>query len=344
MKKKFVFLISAPLVFFGVLFNIISHPVFSEKIADSEIISISQKEHEAKKDSFFLSRNYILPVEKISFPTRKAGKSEISINAKSALAIDDLSGEILYEKNIDQKVKIASLTKIATAGAVMNYIKMESSNPIIKIGNYNLEKVIEVSKSAVEAEGDSGYLLVGEKIKAGDLLKIMLIASSNDAARAIAEDITKKNNSQERGFGYFVDLMNNFAQKENLSGTHFTNPDGIDESDNYSTAKDIVALSRTIFKNYPEIFEITKISDVNIKSADGKIEHRIKNTNKLLGNMPGIVGGKTGYTDEAGESLLLIVEDSKHQHRIAAVVIGAQGRFAEMDKLVKWIWDAYEWK
>ncbi|MBU3925282.1 serine hydrolase [Patescibacteria group bacterium] len=344
MRKKIIVLMSAPLVFFGISFEVISHPVFSEKTKNIEIDRGAPKEPENGENAFFSRRNYVLPLEQILAPNRKAGKENILINAKSVLAVDDFSGQTLYEKDAEKKVKIASLIKLATAGAMLDFVKTENSNLIIKAGNYSLDNVVEISESAVRAEGDSGSLLVGEKIKAGELLKIMLIASSNDAARAIAEDITKKNNSKEQGIGYFVGLMNNFAKKEGLAGTHFINPDGIDERDNYSTAKDVVELSRSILKNYPEIFNITRIDKINIKSEDGKNDHFIKNTNKLLGSLPGIVGGKTGYTDEAGESLLLVVEDSTRQHRIVAVVIGANGRFLEMEKLINWVWDTYEWK
>ncbi len=342
LKHKIAILMCAPLIFFGISFRIISHPVLTEKMENAKEELNALKESENKENAFFLRRNYVLPLEQILMPSRKAGKNDILINAKSVLAVDYFSGKTLYEKNSEQKVKIASLTKLATAGALLDYIKLENSNLIVKTGNYNLDSIVEINKTAIEIEGDSGGLLVGEKIKAGELLKIMLIASSNDAARAIAEDITKKN-SQEKGIVFFVELMNYFAQKEGLTGTYFINPDGIDEQDNYSTAKDVVKLSKVILDSYPEIFEITRIDKINIKSDDGKNEHFIKNTNKLLGYLPGIVGGKTGYTNEAGESLLLVVEDSTQRHRIVAVIIGANGRFLEMERLISWIWDSYEW-
>lgn len=344
LKKKIIVLVSVPLVFFGISLEIISRPILLGKTENIKVEISAAKEPENMENMLFLRRNYVLPLEQIPLPNRKEGKEDISIDAKSAYAVDVYSGQALYEKNAEQKVKIASLTKLATAGTMLDFIKTENSNLIIKEGNYNLNKIVEITKSAVEAEGDSGSLLIGEKIKAGELLKIMLIASSNDAARAIAEDITKKNNLKEEGIGYFVGLMNDFAKKEGLADTHFTNSDGIDERDNYSTAKDIVKLSGNLLKDYPEIFEITRIDKINIKSDDGKNDHLIKNTDKLLGSLPGIIGGKTGYTDEAGESLLLAVEDPNHQHRIIAVVIGANGRFTEMEKLINWVWDAYEWK
>lgn len=347
MKHKIVVLMCVPLVFFGISFKVISHPDANEKkekIEDIKTELSAGKEPEKKENSFLLRQTYVLPVEQALAPSKRPGKENILIDAKAALVIDEYTGEVLYEKNSKEKVKIASLTKLATAGTMLDFIKTENSNLIIKVGNYNLDKEVEVTKTAVQAEGDSGNLLVGEKIKAGELLKIMLIASSNDAAHALAEDISKKNNLKEEGDDYFVGMMNDFVKKEGLTDTHFTNPDGIDERDNYSTAKDVVELAKNLFKEYPEIFGITKIDKINIKSSDGKTEHLVRSTNKLLGVLPGIVGGKTGYTDEAGESLLLVVEDSTHQHKIVAVVIGANGRFSEMQRLVNWVWDVYEWR
>jgi D-alanyl-D-alanine carboxypeptidase len=331
-------------IFFGISFKVISQPVLNEKIENVKAEMVTEKQPESEKISFFLRQNYVLPLEQIQMPNRKAGKEDILIRAKAVLAVDDYSGEILYAKDAGLKVKIASLTKLATAGTLMDFIKTENVNLIIKDGNYSLDSVITISKAAVEAEGDSGSLVVGEKIKAGELLKIMLIASSNDAARAIAEDVSKKNTSKYQEKDYFIGLMNNFAKKEGMVNTNFTNPDGIDELNNYSTAKDMVELSRNLLKNYPEIFNITATEKINIKSYDGKINHSIKSTDRLLGKLNGIVGGKTGYTDEAGESLLLVVKDPTGQHKIVAVVIGADGRFTEMEKLVNWVWDTYEWK
>lgn len=344
MRKKFIVLMTVPLVFFGISFNIISHPVLSKKIQDIEIRQDESKELEKDKNIFFLRRNYVLPLEQIQLPYKKEGKENILIDSKAVLVVDDISSEVLYSKNADQEVKIASLTKLATAATLLDFIKTEDSNLIIKEGAYKLDNVIEISKSAVDVEGNTGNLVVGEKIKAGELLKIMLIASSNDAAYAIAQDVSQKNDPKEKGIGYFVGLMNSYAAKNGLTNTNFTNSHGIDERDNYSTAKDVVALARGLFKNYPEIFKITATDKIDIKSDDGKISHLIKNTNKLLGKLPGIVGGKTGYTDEAGESLLLVVEDPTHHHRIVAVVIGANGRFTEMERLVNWVWDTYEWR
>lgn len=346
MKRKTAILMCIPLVIFGLSFRAISRIDSSEKIEHVQVdpVDASQDDIRKEKVTDFIRKIYVLPISKYLEPIKKEEAENIYIDAKSVLAIDENSGAILYEKNSEQRVKIASLTKLATAGTIMGLIETENSNPLIKVGNYNLDRIIEVSKKAVEADGDSGMLIVGEKLTAGDLLRIMLIASSNDAAWALAEDVSKKESKKENGIKYFVDSMNEYAKKEGLNDSYFTNPHGIDEADNYSSAKDIVRLAKIILKDYPEVFSITANGKADIKSVDGKFEHSIKSTNKLLGVLPGIVGGKTGYTDQAGESLLLVVEDSSGQHRIIAVIIDANGRFSEMQKLVNWIWSAYDWK
>lgn len=288
------------------------------------------------------SEVYILPIERALTPEKKEGEQTPEIFAKSVLVTDDLSGKILYEKSSREKVAIASITKLATAAVILNLA--DQNSPAGANGKkYDLDREITIDRSAVEAEGDNGSLVVGERIKARDLLTMMLIASSNDAAVALAEDITLFG-GREKDTAYFVGLMNEFARKNNLSDTHFANPAGIDDKDNYSTAADVIKLSGILLKERPEIFEITSVPEANVNSVDGKHSHFIKNTNKLIGRLPGIVGGKTGYTDEAGESLLMIVKNPANNHKIMAVIIGAKDRFAEMEKLINWVFAAYEWK
>lgn len=296
---------------------------------------------QSKNFSVF-GESYLLPIERALTPEKKEGWKSFEIQARSALAIDDLSGKIMYEKSAGEKVAIASITKLATAAVILNLA--DDSSPAGASGEkYNLDREITIDKSAVETEGDSGALVVGEKIKARDLLNIMLIVSSNDAAIALAEDVVSFA-GRGKDATYFTELMNGFARKNSLSDTRFANPAGIDDKDNYSTARDVVKLSAILLKERPEIFEITITPETDVKSIDGEHSHFIKNTNKLIGRLPGIVGGKTGYTDEAGESLLLIVKNPTNNHKIIVVVIGAKNRFVEMEKLMNWIWDSYEWK
>jgi serine-type D-Ala-D-Ala carboxypeptidase (penicillin-binding protein 5/6) len=295
------------------------------------------------KKIIFSGENSILPFEIIKKPIKKNGARDIDIAAKAAFAIDEESGKILYEKNSDSKLSIASLTKLATAVTILGFADGSVDGGKSDGNNYDLSHGVEISKAAVREEGDSAFLIVGEKIKAGDLLTMMLVASSNDAAYALAEDIARFEGFSG-GVEDFVRSMNEVALKEGMYNTHFSNSTGIDQENHYSTAKDIVKMAKIFLRRYPEFFTATKYAAINIKSEDGKNNHYLKNTNKLLGLMPGIEAGKTGYTEKAGETLLLAARDPVSESRIIAVVIGADDRFAEMKKMADWIWDSYEWK
>lgn len=295
------------------------------------------------KEIIFPDRNYLLPFERIKEPVRKSGASDIDITVKAALVIDEEDGKVLYEKAVDDKLAIASLTKLATAVTIMELSDGTVSGGESSGGNYDLSRNVEISKAAVDEEGDSGHLIVGEKIKASDLVTMMLVASSNDAARALAEDVAKFE-GYPGGVDDFVRVMNEVALKEGMLNTRFSNPTGIDRENQYSTAKDIVKMAKIFLRRYPKIFAATKYERIDIKSEDGKNNHYLQNTDKLLGQMPGIEAGKTGYTENAGETLLLAVGNTDGNSGIIAVVIGADDRFAEMKKLVGWIWETYEWK
>lgn len=290
----------------------------------------------------FTDRDYVLPIEDSLEPVKKDSYADINITAKAVFVIDEKSGNILYEKNSEKKLAVASLTKLTTAVTLLELMdgSSEAEQSAVK---YDLSKGVNISKVAVDAEGDSGALVMGERIKASDLFTIMLVASSNDAAVALAEDAAIAE-GYSGGVRDFVAMMNEVAKKEGMENTHFSNPTGIDQKNHYSTARDVVKIAQIFLRRYPQFFAVTKMKSADIKSEDGKIEHRIKSTNELLGEIPEIDGGKTGYTREAGESLLLVVKNPMNNYRVIAVVIGANDRFSEMKKLVSWVWDNYEWK
>ena len=215
---------------------------------------------------------------------------------------------------------MASLTKLMTA--------------IIVLENFNLDEVIRVPAVAIKREGSRGELRPSEEITVRSLLDMMLIDSSNDAAIALAD----KNLN-------FVSLMNKKAKKMGLKNTHFTNPDGLDEDNNYSTAFDIAKIFSYLANNYPAVFNILKTENMVVYSADGKIAHRLKNTNALLGAISEVKAGKTGYTDKAGGSLALLVSDLHFgdKNNIITVVLGSSNRFGESEKLIQWLKEAYIW-
>ena len=206
---------------------------------------------------------------------------------------------------------------------------------LVVLENVDLDGVVIISKSAFDTDGRKDGLIVNEKINTKDLLKIMLIRSNNSAAVSLAEHTS-------RSVEEFVKLMNEKADLLGLENTNFSNPTGFDSEGNYSTAHDIAQLF-DYASDKPLIWEILRTQKSNLTSFDGKIKHRLKNTNLLLGRLKNITGGKTGLTDEAGQCLVLIVGDPVDDHKIISVVLGAEDRFLETEKLVRWVFRNYKW-
>lgn len=250
-------------------------------------------------------------------PIRDWSIEEPQVEAKAA-GIFDMNGEkFLYTKNINEKMPIASLTKIMTA--------------IIALDNLSLDEIITVSKRAVMTEGENGRLVVGEKLSVEDLLYIMLIESSNDAAVALSGQVDN-----------FVDLMNEKSQELGLLNTQFSEPTGIDKL-NYSTVSDLIKLFKYSY-DIPLVWQIFGIKEIEIHSQNKKFVHQLENTNQLLGELSQMVGGKTGFTDEAGGCLLVIVKLSNDSDRdLIIAVLGAENREMEVKKLIEWAEKAYIW-
>jgi D-alanyl-D-alanine carboxypeptidase len=214
----------------------------------------------------------------------KPVKADLSISAQSAVLMDQSSGRILYEKNPHEVKRIASITKIMTA--------------IVAIESGKLNDTVKVSKRAVGTEGSSLYLLPGEKIKLKDLVYGLMLRSGNDAAVAIAEHV----GGSVEGF---VFLMNQKAKEIGMKNTHFSNPHGLDDSDDhFSTAYDMALLTRYAMKNktYRKIAG-TKV--YKVPDPRGNWDRVWKNKNKLLTEKyPYCTGGKTGYTKKAKRTLV----------------------------------------
>lgn len=226
----------------------------------------------------------------------------------------------LFRKNSDKSVPIASLTKLMTALLVME------NTPY---NDYDLAKKTVVSKTAAGQYNIPVYgnLKQGQQISVEELLELMLNYSSNDAAFALAEII---------GFENFIEKMNEKAKILGLENTYFANPTGLDPTEpdlipNYSTASDLIKLSKYILENHPLILEIS--------SRNGRYltENNILDLNIL--NSQIVIGGKTGYTEKAGGCMLFIFSDEKESYFIN-LILGSespQKRVEEMQKLINWI-------
>jgi D-alanyl-D-alanine carboxypeptidase len=253
-----------------------------------------------------------------SFPKRDWSIQDLNINAVSGFVVESNlsdSSKILYSKNGDIQLPIASLTKLMTA--------------IIVLDNYNLSESITLDKKADGQAPMIKDVKIGDTLSIDEYLHIMLIESSNKSAFALAEKIGLEN---------FIGLMNQKAKMIGLENTVFADPTGIN-GNNKSTARDLTKLAEYILKNYSKIVDISRIEKVNLPNF-GLVE----NTNQLLGSVPEIVGGKTGFTTYAKGCLLLVVNNPVAGDHLFYVILGSDDRFLEMKNIIDWTNSAYKWK
>lgn len=198
------------------------------------------------------------------------------MSAASAILVDADSGRVLYEKDAHTRRLIASITKLMTALVAVDSM-MDLKTPITVTPDY-------------QAEGSSMYLKPGETVTLEDLLYGLLLSSGNDAALAIADSCGGKVET-------FVEWMNLRAQDLGMTDTHFANPNGLDDEDHYSTAYDMALLAREVLKS-GTLRQIVAARSAHVAGRD------LTNHNKLLWQYEGCTGMKTGYTDEAGRTLV----------------------------------------
>jgi D-alanyl-D-alanine carboxypeptidase len=246
-----------------------------------------------------------------------ADPAPIRTNAEAAALIDVKSGRIIYEKNGDKPMKIASLTKIMTA--------------IVAIENGDLSDMVEVSANAAGKEGSSIYLKPGDTMSLHNLLYGLMLRSGNDAATAIAEHV----GGSVEGFVY---LMNEKAQMIGLTGTQFKNPHGLDEEGHYSTAKDLAKLTAYALRN-PVFQEIVKTKTKTTPSPDGKGNYYWYNKNKMLSIFDGADGVKTGYTKLAKRCL--VSSATRNGQQLAAVTLNDPDDWADHAKLLNYGFEHY---
>ena len=203
------------------------------------------------------------------------------IEAQAAIVIDADSKAILYDKAPDRRMYPASTTKI------MTFLLAQ------KLGNP--DSIVTVSASAADCEGSSLELSRGDRIRMKDLLTGLMLVSGNDAAEAVAEHISGS-------IPGFVRRMNDAAAAIGATNTHFVNPHGLPDARHYTTAYDLALITASALK-YPEFTKVSGIKSTTIQLISGETR-KLKNTNKLLGTYRGINGGKTGYTQAAGDCLV----------------------------------------
>jgi D-alanyl-D-alanine carboxypeptidase (penicillin-binding protein 5/6) len=243
--------------------------------------------------------------------------SEVSVSAQSAALIDVESGRILYEKNGNQPMRIASLTKIITA--------------IVAIESGHLNDTVTVSPRAAGKEGSSIYLKAGEKQKLIDLIYAIMLRSGNDAATAIAEHVGGS-------VAGFAERMNFKMRWLGLSDSHFVNPHGLDAPEHYSTAHDMAVVTADALRN-PIFAEIVKTQVKTIPWPGESWSRRMKNKNKMLSRYPGADGVKTGYTKRAGRCLA--ASATRDGRQLAVIVLNAPDDWNDCAKLLDYGFSVY---
>lgn len=231
------------------------------------------------------------------------------ITADGVYLLDLDSFTPLLQKNEHKKFLPASLTKIITS--------------LVALDVYKVNDVIEVKKTI--NDGQLMGLVIGEKITVENLLYGLLIHSGNDAAFVLA---------QNYGYDKFVDLMNKKALSLGMKNTHFVNPNGLDDVNQYTTAYDLALASRVFLRN-PYLKKIVSIKEIVISDVDYQYFHKLVNVNRLLGEVIGLGGLKTGYTQEAGENLISFYKKNNHQYLI--IVLKSLDRFQDTKNIIEWL-------
>lgn len=250
---------------------------------------------------------------------------DLTSNAKSAILVDNLSGKVLYEKDADEKLAPASMTKLASMLMVMEAI----DNNTLKF-----DDKVTISEDAANMGGSQIFLEAGEEYTVHDLLKGVAIASGNDAVVALAE---KVGGTQEK----FVEMINKRLQEIGAVNTHFVNPHGLDAEGHYSTARDMSIIARELLK-HEKILEYTSIYEEYLEKNDGS-KTWLVNTNKLVRFYDGVDGLKTGFTSTAGYCLTATAK--KDNFRLISVVMGedtSANRSSDTVKLLNYGFNTYK--
>ena len=228
---------------------------------------------------------------------------ELIPNASSGVLMEASTGKIIYAKEEDKEVAVASMTKMVAQ--ILIFEALDSSK-------IHLNDMVTVSKNAADMGGSQIYLSEGEKISVEDLIKGISIASGNDATVAMAEYLA---GSEKK----FVDRMNKKVKDLGLKHTHFVNCTGLDEEGHYSSAYDMAVIARHLITEHPDVLKYSSIyEDYLREDTDNKFW--LVNTNKLIRFYDGADGLKTGHTDHAGYCLAATAV--RNDLRIIAIVLG----------------------
>ena len=245
--------------------------------------------------------------------------TEPTINSRAAIVYDRNSGTILFGKNENEKRKMASTTKIMTA--------------IVVIENSNLDDIVTISSKAAGTGGSRLGLHTNDKISVRDLVYGLMLCSGNDAAVALAEYVGNN-------ISGFADLMNKKCTELNLSSTNFVTPHGLDNEEHYTTAYELAVITNYALKNNTfRNFVSTKNYTITINNHP----KNLSNTNELLGNLDGVYGVKTGFTNGANRCLVTSIK--RNNLDLICIVLGAdtkKDRTKDSIELIEYAFNNFE--
>lgn len=268
----------------------------------------------ARSSKIFLSFIFLLFVN-TSYAAAPLIPAPPQLAASAYILLDATSGKVLVEKNPDEQVPPASLTKMMTS-----YIAVEE----VMRGNISLADEVLVSEKAWRMPGSRMFIEVGKKVSVEDLLRGIIIQSGNDSSVAMAEHIA----GSEAGF---ADLMNQYVTQLDMIGTHFMNSTGLPHSDHYSTARDLAILAERTINDHPDYYGIYSEKTFKYNGIEQP------NRNRLLWRDSTVDGLKTGHTNEAG--YCLVASAKKDGMRLISVVLGTrseEARARETQKLLNY--------
>lgn len=231
------------------------------------------------------------------------------VTAEGIYLVDLPSFTPVFSRNENLKLLPASTTKILTA--------------LVALDIYKPDQIIAVKRTI--SDGQVMGLVVGEKITVENILYGTLVHSGNDAAYVLADNY---------GYDKFIDLMNKKAQLLGMKNSFFSNPNGLDSGTQHSTAFDLSLAARELLKN-PYLSKIVSTKEITISDVDFKYFHKLDNVNKLLGEIQGLGGLKTGYTENAGENLVSFYK--KNGHQFVIVILKSLDRFNDTRNIISWI-------
>ncbi len=264
-------------------------------------------------------RSFPMDLGEIStYPVNITNQPAPQLTASAFLIIDVDSKAILSQKNPDQRLFPASITKLMTA--------------LVSLDHYQLDQVLEVKE--VKKVGRLMGLEKGDKFTVENLLYGLLVQSGNEVAYVLAQNYPG-------GLEKFVEAMNQKAKELHLENTNFVNPAGLDTYDHLTTAHDLGVLSTEVIKN-PILSQIVATKNITVTDVTAKKKYALENVNQLLGEVEGLKGIKTGWTGYADECLVSLIE--REDKKIVVVVLGSQDRFGETKKLIDWVFTNFSWE